>query len=249
MSGPLALLNESGKRVIAENCDFFHLLYGGRMNSFTLYADMVRYFRQPIFTQHREKLNAQNLIALLGLIGLVVLTVIPLNILSAVLLNIAGESPLKASEDFQAMKAGASFVLIAVIMAPFIEEMLFRSWLGMRWGVLLVMPALLIFWACFKITLGLQNEALVSVLRWVLIFGLGLYFWVFWGTAIYFGMIHKGNFSSDYSIFLWPIALLPLIFAGAVLGFVRMRFGLWIGMVFHGGYNGLIIFISSLAGG
>jgi len=244
--------------------------YSERMNSLTLYADMVRYFKHPIFTEHRESLTLSNGIALLGLIGLVVLSVIPVMILSQMLLSLAGAAPLEPSEDFRKFQAGASFVFLAVIMAPLFEELLFRSWLGFRRGVLLVMPSLLILFACLKMTGAVEDESLVSMTWIVLLAGLGVYIykwvqikpsaemqddmlrqlfpWVFWGTAFCFGSIHSSNFIDNYSILLWPVALMPLILAGGVLGFVRMRFGLLAGMAFHGGYNGLIIFISSSAG-
>ena len=65
---------------------------------------------------------------------------------------------------------------MAVIFAPIVEELLFRSWLGRVWGVLLVMPVLLAIMAV--IALSGQSGAMptVSMIGVALVMGsLGLY--------------------------------------------------------------------------
>ena len=238
------------------------------MNSFTLYADMFRYFARPCFEIRRDRLTPDGVAAVLGLICLVFLSLIPLTFLQGLFFAVSGAGTPEPSRAFRAMNESPSFVVLAVILAPVFEELLFRSWLGFRRGVLLVMPTLLVLFALIGALPRAEPSALALFcvmiscfaalaygLRWlsvnpgeaaqdaILAF---VFPTVFWGTAIMFGAMHHANFAPDYPIWALPIALLPLIFAGGALGYVRMRFGLFIGMFFHGGYNALILTVSTL---
>jgi len=193
---------------------------------------------------------------------------IPLSFIQALFFGLTGVNPPEPSDAFEALNNSSRFVLIAVIFAPLIEEVLFRSWLGFRRGILLALPVLLLFFA----GLGLVSEtnpspfAQFSVV--IAFAAMAAYGWkwynlkpaiedqrnvlrhvfpfIFWGMAFLFGAMHAANFESGFPIWAMPFVVLPLIFAGAVFGFIRMRFGLLVAILFHSGYNALVVTISSL---
>jgi len=158
---------------------------------------------------------------------------------------------------------------MAVIFAPIVEELLFRSWLGRVWGVLLVMPVLLAIMAV--IALSGQSGAMptVSMIGVALVMGsLGLYLrryfetkrvkglqeraaqhifpYAFWGSALIFALIHMSNYAgAGFQPFL-ILLVIPQFIIGAILGFVRMRFGLAQAIGFHAAYNGVFVGLSVL---
>ena len=238
------------------------------MNSLSLYADMIRYVRRPRFIERRMKLTPNEAAAVLGLICLTFLTLIPISLIQALIFGLTGINLPEPSDAFEALSDSPRFVLIAVVFAPLIEEVLFRSWLGFRRGVLLILPALLLLLT----GLGLTSEAHPSVLTQLIVViafaATALYGWkwyvlkpdvedqsrvlhhvfplIFWGTALLFGAMHAANFAPGFPIWAMPVVVLPLIFVGVVFGFIRMRFGFLIGILFHSGYNALVVTISSL---
>lgn len=238
------------------------------MNGLSLYADMLRYFRRPTFNARRSGLTPNDAVAILGLICLTFLTLIPISFVQGLFFGLTGLTPPEPSAAYEAMMESPQFVLLAVVFAPLIEEVLFRSWLGFRRGIFWVMPVLLLLFT----GLGLSSETNPSFLTQFSVIiafaAVGFYAWywykmrpspqlqknalgqlfplIFWGTALLFGAMHAVNFVPGYPIWAMPIVVLPLIFVGAVLGFIRMRFGLIIGILFHSGYNTLVLTVSSL---
>jgi len=238
------------------------------MNSLSLYADMIRYFRRPEFTDRQAALTPTEAVAILGLVCLTFLTLIPISLMQALFFALIGIDAPKPSDGFEAMSKSSRFVLIAVVFAPLIEEVLFRSWLGFRRGVLLVMPALLLVLTGLALVNKTDPSALTQLSVMIAFAAAALYGWkwyvlkpsvaeqnralrqvfplIFWGTALLFGAMHAANFAPGFPIWAMPVVVLPLIFVGAVFGFIRMRFGFLIGILFHSGYNALVVTISSL---
>ena len=238
------------------------------MNSLSLYADMIRYVRRPCFIDRRMKLTPNGAAAILGLICLTFLTLIPISIIQALFFGLTGINPPEPSDAFEALNDNPRFVLIAVVFAPLIEELLFRSWLGFRRGVLLLMPALLLVLTGLGLLSETDPSALTQLAVVIAFAAAALYGWkwyvlkptveqqsrvvqnvfpfIFWGTALLFGAMHAVNFAPGFPIWAMPVVVLPLIFVGAVFGFIRMRFGFLIGILFHSGYNALVVTISSL---
>jgi len=162
------------------------------------------------------------------------------------------------------------FPLLAIVIVPTLEEVLFRSWLGINWGVMLIMPLLL--WGAAAVTY-MQDKSIPESVDFMIIVGLSTLIFVyiiqycraalheartdkalhsvfpmvFWATAILFGTIHITNFEGSSLGLYALIVTLPQVFIGAGLGFLRMRFGLLTAIGFHGAYNGTLLFISFLA--
>jgi len=64
----------------------------------------------------------------------------------------------------------------------------------------------------------------------------------FWGLTTLFALVHLGNFPglSDHW-FLAPLLISPPFSLGIFLGFIRVRFGLLYAILFHAGYNAILI--------
>ena len=156
-------------------------------------------------------------------------------------------------------------VISVVIMAPLIEEVVFRSFLRYRPFRLSLFIGFVYITFLFQfVEIGGQWEFLsfYSVVLLVF-FGLGLvfkflyngsslkilyhrYFFVlFYGVALVFGFAHIFNYSNWMSMwFLAPLLVLPQIVGGFMLGYVRMLYGLKWAVFFHLFFNGFLIFTS-----
>lgn len=162
----------------------------------------------------------------------------------------------------------AASPLAFLVIAPLLEELLFRSWLTGR-------VAALRFAACGFAAMALMLAGLslapdyARVLGWagagVALAGLvhwGLtrtrarevppafirhFGWIAWGQALLFGAIHLGNYESPAS----PLGLavvLPQVLGGLLLAYIRTRAGLAAAIVYHAGYNALVLAAASGAG-
>lgn len=93
---------------------------------------------------------------------------------------------------------------IAVLIAPALEELIFRAPL-----TLVKKPEV------FKI--------------------------VYYLSAVLFASVHLSNFESGFPLWLSPLLVLPQFFAGLVLGYTRVRLGLFWSITLHALHNGLLI--------
>jgi hypothetical protein len=162
----------------------------------------------------------------------------------------------------------ATSPLAFLVIAPLLEELVFRSWLTGR-------AAALRFAACGFLAMALMlagvtvlpdhgrmlawagaGVALAGLVHWSLNrerlrevppafirhFG-----WIVWGQAMLFGLIHLGNYQSLAS----PLGLavvLPQVTGGLLLAYIRTRAGLAAGIAYHAGYNGLVLAAASMPG-
>ena len=71
--------------------------------------------------------------------------------------------------------------------------------------------------------------------------------WVFYGSAIVFGLIHIPNYQlDDTHYFFVPLITTPQIFGGLMLGFIRINYGFWYGMLHHALFNALALLLGTL---
>lgn len=62
--------------------------------------------------------------------------------------------------------------------------------------------------------------------------------YVFYGLTLIFGFYHITNFETTTTILLLsPLLVAPQISVGALLGFIRVRLGLWWAILLHAAYN------------
>ncbi|MDB9939516.1 CPBP family intramembrane metalloprotease [Cyclobacteriaceae bacterium] len=141
---------------------------------------------------------------------------------------------------FQEMEPVLIF-FFAVIMAPLLEEVMFRLILRFR-------SNFLILWSIHigvALHLG-QKRSLLKTARkvWDKFYGR-----VFYLMTMAFGLMHIMNFEPSLNIYLLaPILVAPQILIGINLGYLRVRFGLIWSILFHAFYNGVLMSIALLTG-
>jgi len=127
----------------------------------------------------------------------------------------------------------AMLVLMAVVLAPILEELFFRFPMGNWWK----WPALL-----------LGEEAFYY--EWRLVTWCKANFkTIFWVFTIVFAGVHFANFASTVPIYLAPILVLPQFVLGIILGYIRVGWGTRYSILFHAIHNGIPISLMLLGGG
>jgi len=141
---------------------------------------------------------------------------------------------------FKEMKPDLIF-FFAVIIAPFLEEIMFRLVLKFRSNFLILWPLQLL------ILLQVSNK--INLLKTIRNFWNKFYAWIFYLITIAFGLIHILNFKPSINIYLLaPVLVAPQILIGISLGYLRIRFGLIWSILFHAFYNGILLSIALLTG-
>lgn len=144
--------------------------------------------------------------------------------------------------------------LTAVVVAPVLEETIFRlplrpSWLNLALPVAifvpafsgaLPMPGLLILLLIAIALLAIFSKKQSPKSRSLQTFYNRYSRFIFYGIALLFGIIHIGNYDAEVWSFL-PILVFPQIVIGLILGFVRLRYGLAWGMLLHAFHNGVLL--------
>ena len=150
---------------------------------------------------------------------------------------------------FDQMKV-PELILSGLILAPLLEEIIFRSWLGNP----IYIPAALaaaatqlhpsLFFVCFAAAFFFYifftfNEA---VKKYMDVRRESILFWMrrntqilVWTSCSLFGFSHASNYIGGFENYplIWLPALLPQIAAGFFLAYVRMRVGLVAAMGWH----------------
>lgn len=160
-----------------------------------------------------------------------------------------------------------TLVLSIILFAPILEESIFRSWLTGQ-------PRYLVLLAVFIIISAFNTMAddfftlsgPKSILGAVNILGvcLGIVlaatfwkratpiwyrkkFWIsYWLSATIFALVHLFNYTG-YSILTLVPFVLPQFVLGALLGYLRCKYGLWASFALHAAHNSIILSIVLLA--
>ncbi len=152
-------------------------------------------------------------------------------------------------------------VAIIVLGGPIVEEIIFRGWLSGRIGHILATPlsiaALLAFitgGAAFATDLGrAQTFLLVGAVCAVLAVAALFFFrnrdalrffqrhfgWFYWFSVLAFAAIHVSNFASA-GLVVAPLVL-PQFMLALILGYLRVKHGLWSSMLTHMLHNTVFI--------
>ncbi len=155
------------------------------------------------------------------------------------------------------------FLLLAVILAPLIEETLFRLWLDGRpthvklviciltWIVGLWLVAKMVEGpATWPVILMLTSLAVILGMTWIAkTRGQGtseLYRHVFpilfWVSAFFFGLAHLLNYAVADRYTALPLILSQTI-GGVLLAYCRLRYGMWANISVHAAFNGVLVVI------
>lgn len=134
-------------------------------------------------------------------------------------------------------------LLLLVVVAPLMEETVFRLWMNLKAWTIIVFTTGASFFVLqnFDVTVAFITSVVVLISSVIgirkLRHHMDIHFnWWFYGSILAFGFAHIGNHQ------LTPAALLfviPQILVGIAISMVRTRRGFWMGVLFHATWNGL----------
>lgn len=182
-----------------------------------------------------------------------------------VLISLAGLAMLLGVELPETAIAGMEFtpVLVALVIigAPVMEELMFRSWLSGRpahvfawlslaagFGVAALVGSEGALPSWLFVVAGVIGGVLALALLWrkpAMRWFAKLFPLFYWLSVLSFALVHLANFAEGGAILL--ALVLPQFVLGSLLGYVRVRIGLWAAMVLHGVHNATALGIASLA--
>lgn len=148
---------------------------------------------------------------------------------------------------------------ITVLVAPVLEEILFRGWQTGRPRALWLLGSVAAFGVLLVASPGLKPLAVAALLLALLVAALGGWLWLrkrdeapawyraafpalFWSVALGFAAVHLMNYPST-SLASLPMVL-PQLWAALLLGFTRQRLGLPAAMLQHASANACAMALS-----
>jgi membrane protease YdiL (CAAX protease family) len=157
-----------------------------------------------------------------------------------VIMSIASELGLFDAENHEVMEMMKSmtpigFMFTAVILLPFIEEVIFRLPLRYKSNIILrgVEWFSVIFGKNVKMEVRSAFESIYAKYFKIL----------FYTSAIFFALLHIMNYQFSFSVLLlFPLLILPQLLFGMFGGFVRLKLGFFWGASLHFAHN--LIFLS-----
>jgi hypothetical protein len=147
-------------------------------------------------------------------------------------------------------------VFAIVIVAPIIEELIFRfpmRYSNKRVAVLTLILFVVMYGSTYQIKIfdktifwiiliiGISS-ILFLIYRFkdhIRYFWITHFKWIYWGLSLVFGLIHLGNYVGDWQgfAFYWPVLCLHQTFTGLLNGYARMRYGFLYGLALHAANN------------
>jgi membrane protease YdiL (CAAX protease family) len=127
-------------------------------------------------------------------------------------------------------------LVFGVLIAPISEELVFRLPLRYKYNVFVKFIMLMAKLSSKRKQVRIR---LFFTKNWNKYYGLHFYFI----TAL-FAIIHIFNYKYSVNILIFaPLLVLPQFIAGMALGYIRLKYNFFLGILFHATYNG-ILFIS-----
>lgn len=216
-----------------------------------------QFLRQPALDQPTGLLNRTGWLTTGTMLTLHLLGLVVLLLLLSGWQALTGVGGPAAFEEFPKQW----LVPTAVIAAPILEEAAFRGWLSGRpralllLGGLVVAAASLLLWPKpgAALAVGLIGGLVVLLAGWIALRKRPAPLWfgrnfaaIFYASVAVFGLVHVFNYTNTGPLVL-PM-ILPQVWAGLTLGFVRTRVGLAASMLMHGASNGLALALVALGG-
>ena len=220
-------------------------------------ADVARFLARPRFMPEPKPLGrvtAKGLLAAeLVHLGLLMVVVAPLWLAG----RNAGAFPAPRIDGDRLAASPLAFLVIA----PLLEELLFRGWLTGRVAALRFAAFGFAAMALMLAGVGLVPDhgrllgyvgagvALAGLVHWSLtrardrsvppVF-IRHFAPIVWASALLFGLIHLGNYHALASPFGLAVVL-PQVLGGLLLAYIRTHHGLGAAMAYHAGYNALVL--------
>jgi membrane protease YdiL (CAAX protease family) len=204
------------------------------------YTDLISFLKNPVDEAGESISWKQKIKLLFSLLAIE----IPFILLFTILLQGLESLELIDQKNHAVLKMMQSmpvavFFFVTVIIAPFFEELLFRSYLRYRYNHL------------FTTIIGLASLAgptnRAKTASSLHSFWIKRYKYIFYFSALLFGFVHLANFPFSLTILLLsPILVAPQIFLGLIFGYLRVRYGILMGFFMHALHNALFIGIGLL---
>lgn len=239
-----------------------------RRNIWQVVPDFFTFIKRPYILAHYQKLTP---LALCQLFLLIMLNIVVAIILAALIVEPYKELMEIPDSGLQALEGSPlNLFLLAVVLAPLIEEIGFRGWLRGTQRAFSITGLLLLYGAGAAIIIYVQSSNLImnlTIFLWSFLLAFDGYFWlrkiwndmrpvsffkqyfpiIFYAGAFTFGAIHISNFEHDNMIELLPMTITQC-FAGLLFGYIRLRFGLLAAIGSHAAFNGTLLGLSFVGG-
>ncbi|WP_114229109.1 MULTISPECIES: CPBP family glutamic-type intramembrane protease [Sphingomonas] len=218
------------------------------------WRDWFAFLRKPTLAVPRQRFGLAAIAAVCWLLVLDIAFNVPL----AALLSWLSKRETLAPPQFSDLTThGPVFTLLmGALLAPVLEEILFRSWLdGTRRHITFFLMVLLTFGAFWKFGVQAQPLLAIGVAAALLVVG-ALLVWhaetsvprwfaryfpaIFYLQAVAFAGSHFGNYPLDRLWLLVPFVL-PQLLAGLIFGFARVRYGMWANILLHASSNAVFL--------
>jgi len=223
-------------------------------------TDVARFARRPTYAPQPMAWGREAALALLLLLALDLAFGL-LAVKALALLGRAGSGgamPALVDSDL----APVVYWLEALIVAPVLEELLFRGWLTGRtaalqfgaWGMAAMAMLLVSLNLPAKYADPLSNGAVIVVIAALIQWGrtrerdtsvpawfIRHFHWIVWGSTLLFGAIHFGNFER-LTHPLGILVVLPQTIGGLLLAYTRTRLGLGAAIAHHAAFN--VVFLA-----
>ena len=211
--------------------------------------EILAYIKNPCYCENRPL----KLVLFLKLWGVIVLSVIPLAPLMFLVCHFFGLSHRPLPQGYSVWGK----IFFVFVMAPVIEELLFRSWLKFKKQNILIFISVLV--AQIVLSVIKSKPGGVFIYSAILLFFVTLlllfkqnriadfisshFSYFFYASVFLFGFIHAFNFTGNiYAIVGFSFILgSPQIVGGAILGYIRMNHGLVYSILFHMAINSIIL--------
>ena len=193
----------------------------------TVWSSLVQFVGSPTDGRYLGKTNVDKLKDVLCLIGIQFLLLIPASMIVGLLEEFGNLNlPDHKLEEFFQDAGPAMMILMGVILAPLLEELIFRTFITLR----RFYPLLFFIASGNRKNQNLRIRKVFGI--WKTLFPVLVYV-----SAVLFGYVHVFNFEDDISLWKAPFAVLPQLILGFTLAFTRVRYGLVWSMLNHAIWN------------
>jgi hypothetical protein len=212
--------------------------------------DFFSYLKRPVYRINERPA----FVYFVALFFMYVATVIPLSLVLALI-----DKSFHFTHNIELSSVDKT-VLWAVALAPVYEEVFFRSWLKLKKvNVVLIIGTLVAFTTMAihdsKIAGMIVFPSLLILFSTLLIvkgrarigkFIKSNFKYFFYASVLLFGLVHATNFKGNpwLILALAPILGSPQIILGAILGFIRMKHGLFYSISFHMLVNAIFVLLA-----
>ena len=205
------------------------------------------YLKKPIYPSSFNKMNLGNFFLMLFIYFV---STIPLGVIGLITLKLTGFSRLPL--DLTLYKK----ILLGIIFAPIYEEVLMRLLLVFSRKNLVILISCC---AAFLIYFCIKSSPKMLIFSFLLIITSIVYLYhhqcfsfinnhysiFFYLSAILFGLLHIFNFVgiNGYNLIFTPLLVLPQIFLGLILVYIRVNYGFKYVVLLHAIVNLSILFV------